>query len=138
MNQKFIASLKRKEDGRVIIPFKNKNGEVFGEFCFDPTDVGIVDRLGLLQTNIYKACESLMCISKISPEGIVIGCDIKSRMLMRKAEADAKKGFDGCFGNGTYDALFSKRRAFAAVGGNFFVTLVLEALSDNVFTSEES
>lgn len=137
MNERFIATLNKSEDGKVIIPFKDRTGEVFGQFCFDPADSNILEHFEMLRVNIHKAAKCLKRISKINPDGTVTGWDVKSRVLMREAEAGVKDGFDKCFGKGTYEALFSQRRPFASVGGTFFVSNVIEALDKNVFTVEE-
>lgn len=137
MNERFIATLNKSEDGKVIIPFKDRSGEVFGQLCFDPTDSSILGRFEVLRTNIQKAAKRLKRISKINPDGTVSGWDIKSRMLMREVEAGVRDGFEKCFGKGTYESLFSQRRPFASVGGTFFVSNVIKALDKSVFTAEE-
>ena len=137
MNERFIATLNKSEDGKVIIPFKDRTGKVIGQLCFDLNDSSILVRFEALRTNIQTAAKRLKRISKINPDGTVTGWDVKSRLLMREVEAGVKDGFEKCFGEGTYESLFSQRRPFASVGGTFFVSNVIKALDKNVFTAEE-
>ena len=137
MNEKFIATLKRSDDGKVIIPFKNNKGEIFGELRFNPNDIGLPIRFQKLRVDTKLIAEMVGSIHKINNDGTVSDLSIPDRWTMADAEKDLKQSFDWCFGEGTYESLFSPRRPFASVGGTFFVSNVIKALDKNVFTAEE-
>lgn len=137
MNKRFIATLKRSDDGKVVIPFKNNKGEVFGELRIDPNDIGLPIRFQKLRVDIKLIAEMVGSIQKINNDGTVSDLSIPDRWTMADAEKDLKQSFDWCFGEGTYESLFSQRRPFASVEGTFFVSNVIEELDKNVFTMEE-
>ena len=138
MNQKFLNSTKKTEDGTAIILFKNKHGEVFGELRFNPNDIGIPGRLQKLREDIRPVAEKIKAIHKINADGTVPGWYVIDRKTMADAEKKLKEDFDWCFGAGTYDSLFSKTRPFASVNQGFFCTAVIEAINKSIFAQEEA
>ena len=136
LNEKFIASTKKTEDGVAIIPFKNKAGEVLGELHFNLCDIGLPGRFQKLREDIKPATKNLKSL-KIEPDGTTKAWQLKERKALLAAEKILKKDLDWCFGVGTYDSLFSKTRPFASVSGTFFSAGVIKALDKSLFLQEE-
>lgn len=132
LNEEFLSSLKRLEDGAFAIPFCDSTGEPFGELYFNPTDEAFPKKCILLAEEIKKAT-SLIKRIHIKTDGTAPKWDIRAVIIMRRAEAHLKKGFDGLFGYGAFKSFFAKRRPCALVAGNFFLVNVLDAFVSSVF-----
>lgn len=135
INEAFIATLRKTEDGRVVIPFKDaETGEAFGELLFDPTDIeGNAENF-----EIYESCfkKAMFYLKQMSADLNIDGTaseDVKNQELLKKAEAELREGFNTCFGDGAYESVFAKRNPYAAVHGSFYVTQVMKAFRENVF-----
>lgn len=135
INEAFIATLKKTEDGRVIIPFKDvETGEAFGELLFDPTDIeGNAENF-----EIYESCfkKAMFYLKQMSADLNIDGTaseDAKNQELLKKAEAELKEGFNTYLGDGAYESVFAKRNPYAAIRGSFYVTQVMKVFRENVF-----
>lgn len=138
MNEKFLNLAETTEDGTAIIPFRNKDGEVFGELRFNPKDIGIPGRFQKLREDIRPVAEKVKAIHKINADGTVPGWYVIDRKTMADAEKKLKEDFDLCFGAGTYDSLFSKTRPFASINQRFFCSMVVESINKSIFGQEEA
>ena len=94
MNQKFLNSTKKTEDGTAIIPFKNKHGEVFGELRLNPNDIGIPGRFQKLREDIRPVGEMLKRLHKINSDGTVPAWYVLDRKIVKDAEDTLKKDLD--------------------------------------------
>ena len=137
LNEKFIATLKKTEDGAVIVPFvDDKTNEVLVELVFNPEDVDFWKNFKVLATRLKTSAKYIEHLA-LCPDGTLFKKDPKSKLLLKKAENTLKEAMDKCFGRGTYKKLFAKRRPYANVGGNAFAAVVIETFKRNIFITEE-
>lgn len=135
LNEKFIATLKRTEDGKVIIPFEaEETGELMGELLFDPTFKNHAEKFSVFDACTQKSLYFLTHItSGLKVDGTVSEGNTKDQELLEKAEKELKEGFDTYFGCGAYDSIFAKRKPYAFVQGTFYMDLVMKVFRENVY-----
>ena len=117
------------DDGSVTEYIRNKSGAVIGEFCFKPTDLGIVDRYNKAIADFDKITEPLEQVD-INPDGTADGEDELS--ALREAE---KRLYDACdyiFGGNMSEAFFGKMHPFSPVNGRFYCENAIEALGQYI------
>lgn len=117
------------DDGSVIEYIRNKRGEVIGEFTFNPTDLGIIDRYNKAVADFDKITEPLEQVN-ISPDGTAAGED--ELEALREAE---KRLYDACnyiFGGNMSEAFFGKMHPFSPINGRFYCENALEALGQYI------
>ena len=96
------------------------HNEVIGEFVFD-TDKVVPDNIVEHVQHIPDIVRPLGGIS-ISKDGTATGADVQ---ILCEVEGQLYRDIDDAFGEATAEKLFRKRRPFACVDGEFWVTKLL-------------
>lgn len=125
------------DDGTREIPIVNKFGKLICNVYIRPSDLSILDRYEELMRDFEGLVRPL--------ENVDINADGTAAFeegwaVIKSVEAELKKRINTLFDMDEADAIFAKRNAFSSVGGEFFCTRVLNALSDVIVAAvkEES
>lgn len=118
------------DDGTREIPLVNKYGKLICNIYIRPADcLSLLDRYEALMGDFENIIKPLAEID-IKADGSA--AYDAGREVLRGVEAELKRRINELFDMEEADDIFSKRNPFSSVGGEFFVTRVLQALGDVV------
>lgn len=117
----------RRDAGLVQVPIKDTHGLLLGVLQFHPGPE-IAERCCRCSSMVKEAVAPLIGVS-INPDGTpAAGSTTEEIAVLEQAERQILELFDYVFDGNVSSAFFSETRPFAAVGGTFYCTKVLEAL----------
>lgn len=111
------------DDGRKRVPIKNTDGEEIGEFYFNPTDIGIINRFDEVEQDLRDATEPLSNLPDDADE------DTTAKAIS-EAEEKLYDAVDYLFGGNASEAFFGTVSPFSPINGTFYCELVLEKVGD--------
>ena len=115
------------DDGYKIIKVQNSNGELIGQFRFNPTDVNIVNRYNKIEAQIGDVIKPLKDAS-ITKDGIA--GDESSIDLLNDAEAKMIELMDYMLDCDSRAAFFNKTHLFTPTDGRFYCENVFDAIGN--------
>lgn len=115
------------DDGRVKYPIRNLLGEVLGELCFNPTDVGMAIRYNETVEKLHEIITPLEHVN-IRPDGTAEEGDIEGIHALSVATENLFEIFDYLLGGNVSETFFSGNNPFSPVKGYFYCERVLEAV----------
>lgn len=114
------------DDGRVKYPVRNLLGEVMGELCFNPTDVGMAIRYNETVDKLTEIVAPLEHVN-IRPDGTAEEGDIDGAKALSEATDRLFEVFDYLL-DGNVSETFFRTNPFSPVKGYFYCERVLEAV----------
>lgn len=123
------------DDGSVIVPIRNKLGQLVGEFSFAPTDTGIADRYDEVVGKIDHIIQPLEH-TNINPDGTTDSNDVQAVAAMKEATKRLYESCDYLFGGNMSEAFFKKVKPFSLVKGRFYFENVLRVVGQ--FISDQT
>ena len=130
MNNKIVV-----DDGTKEVEIANKYGKVFCRVHFRPADFALLDRLNNLRQEAAEIIKPLQSIG-VKPDGTA---DTEEEWrIINDVESKVKEKFAQVFDMDDADAIFEKRHAFSIIGGEFFITLLIEQISQYIAKAIEA
>lgn len=122
------------DDGIQRIPITNLHGDEVGEFKFNPTDMGIIQRYNEFAKNFETVVEPLERLSDAPGDG---GEEYNKAQEAALNDATERlyEAVNKLFNGDMASAFFGKIHPFSLVDGEFYCTKALEAV--RVFISEQ-
>lgn len=122
------------DDGIQRIPITNLHGDEVGEFKFNPTDMGIIQRYNEFAKNFETVVEPLERLSDAPSDG---GEEYNKAQEAALNDATERlyEAMNKLFNGDMASAFFGKIHPFSLVDGEFYCTKALEAV--RVFISEQ-
>jgi len=117
------------DDGAVEVPIKNKKGEEIGVLRFHPGDFGILERVREAVDKIDAIVAPLEQLD-LTPDGAAASDD--GMAVLKQATQGVYDLLDQTFDGNVAEAFCSKLHPFSSVGGEFYITKVLSAVSDYI------
>lgn len=122
----------RRDAGLVQVPIKNTHGRPLGVLQFHPGPE-TAERCRQCAGVVKETVTPLIGVS-ISPDGTpAAGSTVEEIATLEQTEQRFLELFDYMIGAGASKAFFKETRPFAAVGGEFYCTKVLDALNTYLF-----
>lgn len=122
------------DDGIQRIPITNLHGDEVGEFKFNPTDMGIIQRYNEFAKNFETVVEPLERLSDAPNEDGEEYTNAQEAALNDATER-LYEAVNKLFNGDMASAFFGKIHPFSLVDGEFYCTKALEAV--RVFISEQ-
>ena len=119
----------RIDDGTREIVLENTFGEEICKLRFRPGDISILDRLGAIRNDLPNIIAPLEQ-ADINADGT--GATDESWKLVKGVENALLDKLCDVFDSQDVRKIFEKRFMFSAIHGDFFVTLVLDGLTDEI------
>lgn len=115
------------DDGRVKYPIRNLLGDVLGELCFNPTDVGMAIRYNETVEKLHEIVVPLEHVN-IRPDGTAEEGDVDGTQALSEATNRLFEIFDYLLDGNISEAFFSRTNPFSPIKGYFYCERVLEAI----------
>jgi len=116
------------DDGTREITLVNKQGQVICKLHFRTSEIDIVERFRELEASLPDIVAPLSKL-RINPDGTAgESSDEDAWGAMKKAERILKDKINALLDMDEADEIFKTRNPFSSIGGEFFVTRVIEVL----------
>ena len=116
------------DDGYQRVPITNLHGDEVGEFYFNPTDVGIINRLKEFNDHFNDIIEPLEGLSG-GFSGEDEGLNTEQKNALETATERLYEAVNKLFNSDTAKAFFGRVHPFSPVDGEFYCTEVLNKVS---------
>lgn len=113
------------DDGTREFPICNTFGKHIGTVYFRPADISILDRY---KTVIDRLPNDLTELSQISITNDGQAAESEGWATLKRVEKKLKDEINFLFDTDSADSLFETRNPFSSIGGEFYITRVLDAL----------
>lgn len=115
------------EDGTQEFVLENRFGQVIAAVHIRPTDMSIIGRLKTLQEEAPRIIEELDQVS-VNPDGS--GVDDADYEIVMRLEKRMTDELAKVFDTDEIAQIFAKRSMFSSINGDFFVTIIINALGE--------
>ncbi len=121
------------DDGTREITLVNNYNQVICRLHFRPNEYAILDRYNDLKNNLPAILEPLTRID-LNPDGTAMNPD-EQWAVLKQVETNIKNEINKLLDMNEADKIFATRFPFSSVGGEYFVTRVLDALGSAIATT---
>lgn len=112
------------DDGYQRVPIKNLSGEEIGEFYFNPTDIGIIQRYNETMAKFDEIVAPLENVD-ISEDGTADNEDMAAVEAINEAEKRLFEACDYIFNGSMSKAFFGRVHPFSPINGVFYCETAL-------------
>lgn len=110
------------DDGYELVEIKDKRGELIGQFYFNPTDVGIIDRYNAAVDRFNTVVEPMTSGAMNSDDPDVL------MEQLNTAKEKLCETLDYLFASNVSEAFFKRANPFTLINGKFYCENVLEVI----------